>query len=39
MLEFVSYVVPHWITETFATHQVGWFDILKPLRCFADSRR
>jgi hypothetical protein len=24
--------------ETFASHQVGWFDILKPL-CFADSRR
>lgn len=27
------------ITVTFASHQAGWFDILKPLRSFASSRR
>jgi hypothetical protein len=31
ILELVHYVMLSWITETLATHQAGWFDVLKPL--------
>jgi hypothetical protein len=26
-------------TGIFASHQAGWFDILKALKCFIESRR